>query len=288
MSVASRGARADATGPSSGRAEALFREGRALRAAGRSSAACTAFEESRRLEDGIGVTLYLADCYESLGDTVRARSEYTRAELLAVERGDPRWEVALRRAAALVRAAPVRPAEVRVAAASSATAVETTSPQAVRPEVSGTPPGEPARVPEVAPVTAPHADGRVLPSSPGPLSAPRARPGDARRWVGLGIAGAGVAGLALGTAFGAIAAGDLSQSNHGPCDAAGRCTSDGLALRQHAVEAARISTLGLAAGGAALVTGIALCVTVPRTDVTAAFIPAPATGGALASFAGRF
>ena len=81
-----------------------------MRAAGRGSAACAAFEESRRLEDGIGVTLYLADCYESLGDTARARSEYTRAELLAVDRGDPRWEVALRRAAALIPAIPAHPA----------------------------------------------------------------------------------------------------------------------------------------------------------------------------------
>ena len=95
-------------------------------------------------------------------------------------------------------------------------------------------------------------------------------------------------GLAVGTAFGAIAAADLSESNPGPCDADGRCTSEGLALRQHAVEAARISTLGFAAGGAALVTGITLCVSVPRTDVTATIIPAAASGGAIASLSGRF
>ncbi len=92
-------AEADAT-----RAQSLFEEGKALRGAGKIAAACVDFEESRRLEEGIGVTLYLADCYEHAGDLRRARSEYLRAESLAVARGDKRAAVARHRAEVLDRA----------------------------------------------------------------------------------------------------------------------------------------------------------------------------------------
>ena len=60
-------ARAESNGDQA-RAEALFQEGKALRGAGLYPAACVDFEESRRLDEGIGVTLYLADCYQQAGD----------------------------------------------------------------------------------------------------------------------------------------------------------------------------------------------------------------------------
>ena len=46
------------------RAEALFNAGRALVEGGRYADACAKFAESKRLAPGLGVTLYLADCYE--------------------------------------------------------------------------------------------------------------------------------------------------------------------------------------------------------------------------------
>lgn len=266
-------ARADTSGSMSIRAEELFQQGRALRAAGLGSLACAVFEASRRLQEGIGVTLYLADCYESVGDTARARSEFTRAELLAVDRGDPRWEVARRRAAAL------EPTGLAPPPPSSASRREGSEPALVpapQPAASQSPEPRPTE-PDAHP-------------SPSAYAAIDARPagGDARRWIGIGIAGAGVVGLAVGTAFGTIALSDVARSNQGPCGADGRCTSAGLALRGQAVDAARISTLGFVAGGAALATGITLCVTAPRSDVKAAVIATPATGGAVAAISGRF
>ncbi len=93
-------ARADATADEQ-RADALFEEGKSLRGAGRYQEACADFEESRRLDDGIGVTLYLADCYEQAGNLPRALAEFRRAEALAVARGDARADVARRRAATI-------------------------------------------------------------------------------------------------------------------------------------------------------------------------------------------
>jgi hypothetical protein len=265
-------AHADTSRSTTMQAETLFQQGKALRAAGLDALACAAFEASRHLEDGVGVTLYLADCYESVGEMARARSEFTRAELLAVSRGDPRWQVARRRVDALE---PQHPAP----AAASPTPRE------------GTEPAPPVATPREAPppteVVAKEPDAKPRP----PIYAPpegRSGGSDARRWIGIGMAGAGVVGLAVGTAFGAVAIGNVNESNQGPCGADDRCTSAGLALRQQAVEAARVSTLGFIAGGAALATGIALCVTSPRGDVKAAVVAAPSSGGALAAVAGRF
>jgi hypothetical protein len=83
------------------RADALFQEAKALRGAGRIAEACAEFEESRRLDEGIGVTLYLADCYQQAGELPRALHEFRRAESLAAARGDARAAVAHRRAEAL-------------------------------------------------------------------------------------------------------------------------------------------------------------------------------------------
>jgi hypothetical protein len=54
------------------KARALFKEGRALAAAGRYAEACPKFEDSRRVADGPGTTFNLADCYEHVGRLSRA------------------------------------------------------------------------------------------------------------------------------------------------------------------------------------------------------------------------
>lgn len=83
------------------RADALFRVALELRASGFYSDACPRFAETQRLLPGIGVTLYLADCYEHLGHVAWAWTEFRRAERLARERQDHREGVAHLRAAAL-------------------------------------------------------------------------------------------------------------------------------------------------------------------------------------------
>jgi serine/threonine-protein kinase len=83
------------------RADALFNAGKALTDAGQFQDACAKFAEAKRLAPGIGVTLYLADCYEHIGRTASAWTEFRSAEGQARERNDKRADVARAHAQAL-------------------------------------------------------------------------------------------------------------------------------------------------------------------------------------------
>jgi hypothetical protein len=83
------------------RADALFNAGKALTDAGQFADACAKFAESKRLAPGLGVTLYLADCYEHIARNASAWTEFRSAEGLARERNDKRADVARARAQAL-------------------------------------------------------------------------------------------------------------------------------------------------------------------------------------------
>lgn len=72
----------------SARAQALSREGRALRDGGRLTDACVRFAEARQLAPAFDVSFDLGDCYERLGKTTSAWSEYASAEKLARDAGD--------------------------------------------------------------------------------------------------------------------------------------------------------------------------------------------------------
>ncbi len=233
------------------RAEALFDEGKTLRGEGLYPAACADFEESRRLVEGIGVTLYLADCYEHAGDVPRALAEFRRAEALAVARGDDkRAAVARRRAEAI----------------------------------------EPPAPPESPAPSAPLAPDSPVQSSAGPMpySDPVARSHATRRWLGVGIAGAGVVGVGIGAAFGAMALSKLSRSNDGPCGPDDHCTAVGLALRHQSANAATGSTVGFVAGATLVAAGLAVYLTTPRDGEPVTLTPVATAGGVGAVLAGRF
>jgi hypothetical protein len=83
------------------RADALFNAGKALTDAGQFHDACAKFAEAKRLAPGIGVTLYLADCYEHIGRVASAWTEFRSAEGQARERNDKRADVARAHAQAL-------------------------------------------------------------------------------------------------------------------------------------------------------------------------------------------
>ena len=86
------------------------------------------------------------------------------------------------------------------------------------------------------------------------------------------MGGAGVVGLGIGAAFGASTISKQNESNaDGHCDAANTCDDAGLALRSEAITAATVSTIGIIAGGAALVGGVVLVLTAPSA-------PGPASG----------
>lgn len=66
--------------PAGAQAEVLFREGRDLMAAGKTAEACTAFEQSQKLEPTISTLMNLAGCREKLGQLATAWGLFLEAE----------------------------------------------------------------------------------------------------------------------------------------------------------------------------------------------------------------
>ena len=83
-------------------ARVLFKEGRALANAGKYAEACPKFEESLRLELGVGTQFNLADCWEHIGRMASAQKLFLGAAASAKAAGQADREQVLRdRASAL-------------------------------------------------------------------------------------------------------------------------------------------------------------------------------------------
>lgn len=79
-------------------AEAVFEQGVTLLNAGRYEEACPKFEAARALVKGVGVTLYLGECYAQTGRLATAWQQFTEAEEMATAAKDRRAAVAHARA----------------------------------------------------------------------------------------------------------------------------------------------------------------------------------------------
>lgn len=88
---------------------------------------------------------------------------------------------------------------------------------------------------------------------------PQSRPDgwSAARWIGVALAGAGVAGIGVGSAFG-WAAMSRNHTAHDLCDGNACTSQQGVDAARAARTDATLSTLGFAAGGGLLVAGAAL------------------------------
>jgi serine/threonine-protein kinase len=297
------------------RADSLFNAGKALSDAGQFADACPKFAESKRLAPGLGVTLYLANCYEQIGHTASAWTEFRSAEGLARERNDKRAELARARAQAL------EPTLNRLTIAVAAT-VPLSGLQLLR---DGSPVGQDelglpvpvdpgdhvvvvsapghkarsfkARVNAETPSATVHIDGLdedvatappistaipatttaipMLPSTPSLPSSSTSNGSATRRWIGLGVGGLGLAGVGVGSVLGMMAKSKLDQSNNGWCDSTNHCDLPGLSLRKDAEGLALGSTIAFITGGAAVATGVVLFVTAPRAGSSTGVLVAP-------------
>jgi hypothetical protein len=299
--------------------DALFNEGKALLDAGNVASACERFAQSKELEPAVGVSLYLADCYQRIGRTASAWTEFRNAEALARERHDKRADLAQRRAQAL--APGLDRITIRVAPALANTPLEILrdgKPVATE-ELGQAVPVDPgdhvitarsgrlsrdfqthvdANVPTASvvidqlsgqkPPAAPIETSMTPPAPPVPPESeePAASGSDpVRVGIAIGLLGAGVVGLGVGLGFGLAAKSDRDDSNAGPCNAADQCNAKGLSLRQDAIREALASTIGFSIGAVALGACAVVTFAIPHGSKGTGVVVTPALmaggGGAL-------
>jgi hypothetical protein len=299
-------------------AQALFEQGRSLVEQGQYAEACPKFAESLRLDRGIGTMLWLADCYESNGQTASAWAFFKEGAAAAALAHDSREKVARQRIAKLesklttvailvppeaalsgldVRrdgiavsadewaiGVPVDPGIHTISATAPDRKPWTTNVElAPKPGlVSVTVPVlEPAAA-EASPAGAPAAAG-----SPGEGSSVASTPvsdgrnGSTQRTIGLVAGGVGLVSLGLGVYFGLAAKSSYDSSNADGHCANNQCDSQGLSDRSTASTQATVATLLIGVGVAAVAGGAVLYFTAPRarTSASLAVSPMPASGG---------
>jgi serine/threonine-protein kinase len=116
---------------------------------------------------------------------------------------------------------------------------------------------------------------------------PRASPASPQKTLGVVVGGAGIVGLAVGAAFGALAAWKWSATKS-DCVAGGTCRSYSQAAVDYdaTVTDGTVSTVGLAAGAALIVLGVTLWASAPsRTSDVA---PTVGLGPGAVTIQGRF
>ncbi|HEX6276321.1 MAG TPA: hypothetical protein VFZ53_24945 [Polyangiaceae bacterium] len=294
----------DASGKAA--AEALFESGVQLMKAGRFSEACPKLETSQRVDPGVGTLLYLAECYEKLGRTAsawatfreaesvaraqnqqdRARTAQFRAQKLEPELSyltvnvpaEARVEgLVIRRGTVNVLpdlygvAAPVDPGTIELEAGAAGYRRFTTQVKVgprerevvTLPKLEADPTAE---APPVAPVAA-GAVSMPPQNEPAPNPPPDAPPESKKNHtLAFIVGGVGLVGIGVGSYFG-LRAMAKNKDSEAFCNEENVCDDpQALELTEDAKDAALISTIGFAAGGAALAAGIVLFVTAPGGD----------------------
>lgn len=263
-------------------ASALFKEGRALAEAGNHAAACPKFVEALRLHAATGTALNVGDCFEKTGKLASAWGAFKSAETLARKKGDAdRQAEAAKRAEALSprlsKLTIVVPPAARVPGYelkrdgekmgegqwgsalpvdTGAHTIEASAPgrktwsTVVRVDTEGAAASVEAPVLEVA--------------AAAPSDAKPAAFWGAQRIAGVSLGGAGLVGMIVGGVFAAKAAGKNSDSlPHCLPDDVTKCDATGVALRNEAFDAARISNVMFIGGGILAASGLVVFLTAP-------------------------
>ncbi|MEZ4295920.1 MAG: hypothetical protein R3B70_13175 [Polyangiaceae bacterium] len=288
-------------------AQALFDEAMSLRKKESWPEVCAKLQESLRLDPAPGTRFYLAECLEQTGKHASAWLLYTEVADAMANTGQHARETAARdRAAALSpKLARLRvdvPPAARVAGLvikrdgvtlgeaqwgfaapvdAGPHTIEATAPE--KPPFTKTidvtepgqtiavelPPWSTAAPPQAAPLDTPVPTATLAPdTAPLPFSF---------RTAGILLGGISLAGVAAGSALGALALSKHNESNRGPCDLARDvCTQEGLALRSDAITAATGSTVAFVAAGVLFAGGVTLLLwPQPASPTTGASPPPP-------------
>ena len=257
-------------------AQALFDEGRELMQSGRPAEACPRFEESDRLEPGLGTRFHLATCYEALGKLASAHALFLEVAAEAKQRGQDERE---RLARQKVEAIEPRLSRLTVD-------VPFASSPELRIERDGTPigtaqwglaiPVDPGhhRVSASAPGRASWSTEVVVPAD-GAFARVEVPPlvdthesffAPTTRKIGLAALGVGVGTIALGSVFTVQALSKKDASNRAGCTEDTCSTEEGLALRNQAISAGNRATWAMSIGVVGLGAAAALFWLVPTGE----------------------
>jgi hypothetical protein len=312
------------SGNSSALAEQLFNQARDLAKANQWAEACPKFEASLRYDPVLGTRLNLATCYEHVGKLASAWGLYRESMELARKAGDSkRADYAQKQAAALEPRLPklaisapsnppagfavkrddtavdagalgvalyVDPGTHTVTAAApgfeaftvTVTLLEGKTETLAIPALVARPPEKPVAKPSKPATAHDGATGRTAPLSP------------TRKYVALGLGGAGVLAAGVGLVFGIKARSSYNDAT-ALCGSDQVCTDAGTFARDKqlvgdANSSATISTVMIIGGGAAIAAGVIVYLTAPRAGerATARLVPVPNDGGAGLALAGTF
>lgn len=306
-------------------ADQLFKKGKRLLAQKKYPEACAAFEQSDRLDPGIGAKLNVARCYQEWGKLATAWRWYVDAETMATSVRDgragkihelvealepsvPRLTVKAPRGADLAGVlmtldnAALEPSAlgveqrvdpgphevvttvggvrhrqvVPVERGNSAELVlELPSGGRTRDAARGSTPREPARQGSSSSATA------AVTGTADTDTGASVGSGRTRRFIGLGVAGAGVVAMGVAGLVTLGARGDYRKAITDHCQGAtDMCDDDGISITHDAAHRANIATVVTLGGLAAVATGLIIYFTAPRTPAPGehALYLAPAVG----------
>ncbi len=277
-------------------ARTLFDEARQLAAGGKHKEACPKFEESQRLDPGMGTLFNLADCYEHTGRTASAWIRFLEVASEARAKGRSDQEKAARERAAAVApklsrlsvevpsSAMIDGLEIRLDGAAMGKAawgtqvpidpgthvIEARAPGrkrwsttiAVKSEGANAQATIPALEVESSTPAGPGEPRVSEPQSPGAEPEPATGAGDTRRMIGLVTGGVGIVGLGASMIVGLGAKSKLSDAD-AYCGADSCWDQRGIQLHDDARSQAMLATVIGGVGAAALVTGAILYFTAP-------------------------
>ena len=269
-------------------ADVLFNQARVLTEKGDFAAACPKFEESERLDPGMGTLYRLGDCYEHLGRTASAWASFHEVMIQARSAGQAAREAdAGNRAAALEKLLSHLTIEVP-ASSGAGVVIERDGVQVGAAQWGLSIPVDPGAHALVA-----HAPRKIewratvavgaresviakvppLADAPEPPRAAASEPPSAtRRTAGLATFGVGVGALGVSGVFGLISMGHKSDVDKN-CDATNGCNQTGANASRSAVHTGNVAT-GFFVGGAVLAAGgLALYLTAPRATSSSAVSP---------------
>jgi hypothetical protein len=278
--LVSHRASAQPSASATGAAVALFDEGRRLMDQGNYAEACPKLARSQQVAPNGGTLFVLADCYEKNGQHASAWVTYKEAAARAVSAGKTDAErLALDAVNAITPSVTWVTLEVTD---TEGLAVLRDGEEVARPEWGVAMPLDPGvhrfearargkktwssdvhvtAAGQRLRVDVPKLEADVARSTGGPVEAGSSSWGT-QRLVGLGIAGAGVAGLVVGTIFG-LRASSKNDEAASHCVGDKYCDGDGLRLDDEGRSAGAVSTVAFIAGGAALATGAIVFLTAP-------------------------